>query len=298
VHTASILAGNIGSTRRMKYGLLGDGVNSCARFKGLNTRYNTQTVCSAVVREDELSARRAVFRPLDMVAVKGKTEPITVYEIIGFAKGHDEAGKMKEAAQKHSEAFKLYHDRRFKESRSLFTELARDMQALKSCLRLDGGERDQPALQMRRRCKGYIKDPPGPEWDGVERLKAKTFEVFDDALSDDDENMVEMPKSEGDVPRVSTSEPSGRDASRLSDMDLANISTAYEACEDLHESLADIDILSPVSSHQSANGGLLCCGPMQEGSICPSPPCQMGPSPRYSSQPLAARGDMCLQMRL
>merc|ERR1712176_378781 len=44
VHCASVLAGNLGSHSRMKYGLLGDGVNLTARLKGLNTRYNTQTI--------------------------------------------------------------------------------------------------------------------------------------------------------------------------------------------------------------------------------------------------------------
>jgi adenylate cyclase len=180
VHTAQILAGNIGSHRRMKYGLLGDGVNLTARLKGLNSRYNTQTIASETCYSDELSSRRVIFRPLDLVAVKGKTEALMVYEIMDFSKGSDETYLVHMAAKKHSEAFRLYHARRFAEAKVMFSEVASEYEALGQRCRLSASALDHPARLMRKRCIMYMKDPPGPDWDGVERLKAKTFEVVED----------------------------------------------------------------------------------------------------------------------
>ncbi|CAK0798734.1 unnamed protein product [Prorocentrum cordatum] len=84
VHTADILAGNIGSKKRIKYGLLGDGVNLAARLKALNSRYNTRTLATDVLvgSGDRLRRVDFAFRPVDVVAVKGKTEPTTVYELM------------------------------------------------------------------------------------------------------------------------------------------------------------------------------------------------------------------------
>merc|ERR1719161_1955214 len=80
VNTCSILAGNIGSAQRMKYGLLGDGINLTARLKGINSKYNTSTLISDKVIADDKTRLQVIHRPVDLVAVKGKSEPTAVYE--------------------------------------------------------------------------------------------------------------------------------------------------------------------------------------------------------------------------
>merc|ERR1719161_2731236 len=80
VNTCSILAGNIGSAQRMKYGLLGDGINLTARLKGINSKYKTNTLISDKVVDDDKVIEMIVSRPIDFIAVKGKVEPTTVFE--------------------------------------------------------------------------------------------------------------------------------------------------------------------------------------------------------------------------
>jgi len=178
VHTAEIYAGNTGASRRMKFGLLGDGVNLTARLKTLNSRYNTLTLASDTVMSDELSLRRFIFRPVDKVAVKGRAEPTTVYEILGFNKGQDSL-LYKEAAQKHIEAFGLYLDRQFEKARVLFEEV-------KSVIAANGRD-DQPSRQMMQRCTAYLRSPPPEDWDGIERLTTKTFVVQDEEEEEEEE---------------------------------------------------------------------------------------------------------------
>eukprot|EP00812_Abedinium_dasypus_P009709 NODE_337_length_1657_cov_249.926342.p1 GENE.NODE_337_length_1657_cov_249.926342~~NODE_337_length_1657_cov_249.926342.p1 ORF type:complete len:506 (+),score=167.19 NODE_337_length_1657_cov_249.926342:3-1520(+) len=166
VHTANMLAGNIGSQQRMKYGLLGDGINLCARLKGLNSRYGSRTLSSDPVLADEFVRSRFVFRPLDLVAVKGKKQPTTIYEILGFRQDPAFTEKAR-LARLHGEAFQSFHDRNFVGSKELFTEVCAGFQAL--------GLADEPSKMLAKRCNTYIKCPPPPDWDGVERLTKKSF---------------------------------------------------------------------------------------------------------------------------
>lgn len=83
VHTANMLCGNIGSHRRMKYGLLGDGVNLCARIKGLNTRYCSQTLISENCLKAMNFPEEFYARPVDLVVVKGRSRSTRVYEVLG-----------------------------------------------------------------------------------------------------------------------------------------------------------------------------------------------------------------------
>jgi len=166
VHSGYIFAGNIGSHQRMKYGLLGDGINLAARLKGLNSRYKTLTLVSQnVVRQLQAKKQRLVFRPVDAVAVKGKTEPTVIYETLmpGCA------SKPRNVAARHAEAFQLYQQQHFSEAKAIFEEVGAVLEASSKCP-------DFPSRMLANRCDGYVKKPPCPEWDGVERLLKKSFE--------------------------------------------------------------------------------------------------------------------------
>mmetsp|Transcript_5751 Transcript_5751/g.21894 ORF Transcript_5751/g.21894 Transcript_5751/m.21894 type:complete len:1171 (-) Transcript_5751:56-3568(-) len=166
VHTSNILAGNIGSVKRMKYGLLGDGINQTARIKGLTSRYKTGTLCTEKVLLDDggRAARFVCTRPVDVVAVKGKKDPTTVYEVLGPTLGFE---WQVEAAKKHREAFKRYQSRSFEAGRALFQEV--------NNLFLQNGLVDEPSRLLMSRCAAYVATPPPADWDGVDRLKSKNF---------------------------------------------------------------------------------------------------------------------------
>jgi len=132
-------------------------------MKGINSRYQTQTLTSDKVFADEKSARNVVFRPIDLVAVKGKKDPTTVYEPLALR--HSEKTPQEEAAEKHTQAFNLYKARDFEAAKKLFEEARIKFEST--------GKVDEPSKMLVARCQRYIDDPPAEDWDGVERLTKK-----------------------------------------------------------------------------------------------------------------------------
>jgi len=219
IHTASILAGNVGSHRRMKYGLLGDGVNLTARFKGLNSKYNTSTIMSSSVAADNTCTKRCAFRPVDLVAVKGKTEPTMVYNLLGMKKGGSDELPFEQAAQKHRQAMECYHQRKFVEAKALFHEVKTMLET--------GSHRDEPSRQLIGRCAGHIKNPPPSDWDGVERLTKKVFELVE-VDSEDEDDAVVVPSTEIlRAPNITADGPSSVDTT-ADGADLLEASTPME----------------------------------------------------------------------
>mmetsp|Transcript_118526 Transcript_118526/g.187679 ORF Transcript_118526/g.187679 Transcript_118526/m.187679 type:complete len:1057 (+) Transcript_118526:151-3321(+) len=217
VHSARILAGNVGSPQRMKYGLLGDGVNLSARLKGLNSKYGTKTLVTHQVLEDIADFEEYptfVSRPVDLVAVKGRKEPTTVHEVLSHLRG-EETAELERLASSHDEAFRLYHQRHFKDALHIFSQVSTGFE------KGLGYVRDEPSRQLASRCHAYIAQPPPFDWDGVERLKAKHFQVSQEPaieesaqpseVLDDTVNAISVPEASPhscsstlDYPKVET----------------------------------------------------------------------------------------------
>ena len=81
VNTGPMIAGNIGSEAIMSYTVIGDAVNLGSRLESLNKQYGTRIIISEATRE-RLS-RPYQLRPLGDVVVKGKTQPVAIYEVAG-----------------------------------------------------------------------------------------------------------------------------------------------------------------------------------------------------------------------
>merc|ERR1712110_581045 len=80
LHSADVYVGNLGSKMRMKYGVLGDGVNLASRLEELNKRYCTDILVSEDVLGHEGVREAFLIRPLDFVVVKGRSAPTRIYE--------------------------------------------------------------------------------------------------------------------------------------------------------------------------------------------------------------------------
>lgn len=164
LHTARVMVGHFGSPERLSYTALGDGVNLAARLEGLCKQYGVVTLVSeAIVREASASpsGEGLVFRKLDRVAVKGKSESVTVYELLGEASETSDAseGKLR-VARAYEAALERY--------------FARDFQGALAGLEAsqESGE-DPPSRVLAGRCRAMIERPPGEDWNGVYVAKSK-----------------------------------------------------------------------------------------------------------------------------
>ncbi|MDB9510972.1 GAF domain-containing protein [Kamptonema animale CS-326] len=99
IHSDEVVSGNIGSSKRMELTSIGDGVNLASRLEGTSKQYGTDLVISENTYKDY--AERLYVRELDFITVKGKTEPVTIYELLGIRAGFSPIGKpLSEAQQK------------------------------------------------------------------------------------------------------------------------------------------------------------------------------------------------------
>lgn len=91
IHSDEVVSGNIGSSKRMELTSIGDGVNLASRLEGTSKQYGTDLVISENTYRDY--ADRVYVRELDFITVKGKTEPVTIYELVGIREGCALIGK-------------------------------------------------------------------------------------------------------------------------------------------------------------------------------------------------------------
>jgi adenylate cyclase len=157
LNTGVASVGNMGSALRYGYTALGDTVNLSSRLEGLNKDYGTHIVVNettyAAAKDDGF-----LFRQLDLIRVKGKLQPVTIYELIGRATENSVYGTPEEARQRvdlYHEAHELYRKRRWQDAQGAFQSI------------LDQWPDDGPSRIYWKRCQEYLFDEPPSGWDGV-----------------------------------------------------------------------------------------------------------------------------------
>lgn len=85
INSGIMTVGNMGSTQRMDYTLIGDNVNLGARLEGTNKQYKTRIIISDYTFG--LVKDKVIVRELDNIRVKGKSKPVLIYELIDIVDG-------------------------------------------------------------------------------------------------------------------------------------------------------------------------------------------------------------------
>jgi len=154
INTGPAVVGNMGSKSRFDYTMLGDTVNLGARLEGQTKNYGADLIIGENTFKN-LPENFAATRFLDLIAVKGKTEPVKIYECPKYIKDCDD--RFLEGLAKFNEAVdKYYMGRNFKEGIQVFQDLKE----------YRGGE-DKACDLYIERCTEFLENPPADEWDGV-----------------------------------------------------------------------------------------------------------------------------------
>lgn len=152
VNTGPMVYGNTGSNERFDFTVLGDAVNLASRLEGANKEYGSNIIISESTLE-HVQGRQLVVRFVDLLEVKGKTQPVSVYELIGVE--GQVASYVPELLARWHTAIDLYRAREFGLAEGAFRRVV-------EVAPLDG-----PASVYLERCSRLRENPPAPDWDGV-----------------------------------------------------------------------------------------------------------------------------------
>ena len=153
LHSGAVLVGNKGSAQRLDYGLVGDTVNEASRVEALTKYYGVKLL---VTRGTFLQFKtEPTHRLVDRVIVKGKSEPVELFECENPCTPPEFA----DICRRYDAAYHEYFSGNFTGALALFEELIQEVS-------------DGPSKALSARCRELIAHPP-VGWAGIWKMDAK-----------------------------------------------------------------------------------------------------------------------------
>jgi len=150
INSGPVVFGSMGAKDRMDFTSIGDPVNLAARLEGTNKDYATKTLLTSAVYEKVKDA--FLCREVDLVVVKGKTEPARIYELLQETKGSSE--KLERMKKVFEDSLALYRKQKWDAAAKGWATLVKDYE-------------DDTSKVFLGRVAEFKEEPPGKGWDGV-----------------------------------------------------------------------------------------------------------------------------------
>jgi len=157
VNAGPMVVGNMGSDRRFNYTVMGDSVNTGSRLEGLNKVYGTNIIVSQTTLEKV--QEEFIARELDLVRVKGKGQPVKIFELLSLVK--TASTDQRALADGFHAALAEYRKRNWDKAREAFQKVLAQF------------PHDGPAKLYLERSETLSKNPPPADWDGVYTMTTK-----------------------------------------------------------------------------------------------------------------------------
>lgn len=151
INTGFASVGIMGSVGRHNYTAIGDAVNLAARLEGLNRLYGTRVLVGETTRAQD-TRQEYIFRELDWIRVKGKSQPSSIFELLGYSA---EKNQWHERVERFHAGLSFYRQREWRQAQTCFH------------LVLERWPDDGPARLFVQRCEEFLREAPDPQWDGV-----------------------------------------------------------------------------------------------------------------------------------
>ncbi|MBD2001223.1 GAF domain-containing protein [Leptolyngbya sp. FACHB-541] len=159
INTDNVISGNIGSSRKMEFTAIGDGVNLGSRLEGASKQYGCDIIISETTYQP--CADQVWVRELDRIRVKGKNKPVSIYELVGLR-----SEPISELDQRRIELYQqgreYYLERKFVKAIAAFGTILEELD-----------HQDKAADLHVKRCHHWMVTPPPEDWSGVWDLTEK-----------------------------------------------------------------------------------------------------------------------------
>ncbi len=156
LNTGPVNVGNMGSDKRLAWTVMGDNVNLASRLEGMTKQYRSRVIISESTYNQV--APQFVAREVDRIRVKGKKQPVVIYELLAPISERQTYATL---LSRYNAALDVYRTQNWREAAGKFGEL------------LSAYPNDGPTQVLLQRCLEFMEEPPDSGWNGVYVMKSK-----------------------------------------------------------------------------------------------------------------------------